>query len=61
MTRNMRRIDRVVRAILGGLLMALAATYVVGPWGWLGLIPVVTAVLGWCPAYMVLGISTAHK
>ncbi len=57
---NLRRIDRVIRAIVGAILMALAATYVIGPWGWLGLVPVITAALGWCPAYTMLGISTRH-
>ena len=61
MIKNMRRIDRALRAIAGFLLMALSATDIIGPWGWLGLIPVVTAALGWCPAYMILGISTAHR
>lgn len=61
MQKNLRRIDRVIRAIVGGLLMVLAATYVIRPWGWLGVIPVITAALGWCPAYMIFGISTCRK
>ena len=61
MTCNMRRIDRVARTMVGSVMMALAATYIIGAWGWLGLIPVITAALGWCPAYMILGISTRRQ
>lgn len=58
MSRNIGSIDRALRAIVG--LAALSLVFV-GPqtvWGWLGLIPLATAVLGWCPPYTLLGIST---
>jgi hypothetical protein len=58
MTKNMRTIDRIVRAIVGMILIALAATRLVPQWGWLGLIPILTALIGWCPVYTLLGVST---
>lgn len=58
MTQNIGNIERIVR-ILGGLvLMALAATGTVGVWGWLGLVPLATGLVGWCPPYSLLGINT---
>ena len=53
--------DRVVRAILGALLLSLVF---VGPqtaWGWLGLVPLATAIAGSCPLYTVLGIDTGRR
>ncbi|WP_166255127.1 YgaP family membrane protein [Marinobacter salicampi] len=58
MSRNMGTVDRTVRAILGLVLIALVF---IGPqtaWGWLGVIPLATAVVGLCPAYSLLGIKT---
>ncbi|WP_180682348.1 YgaP family membrane protein [Tepidicella baoligensis] len=50
--------DRVLRAVVGVLLIVLAATGVIGVWGYIGIVPIVTAALGWCPAYLPFGIST---
>ena len=44
--------------MLGLVLIALAATGTVGWWGWLGVIPMATGLIGWCPPYAMLGIST---
>lgn len=58
MTRNVGTIDRAARTILG---LGLLSLVFVGPqtnWGWLGLIPLGTAVIGWCPPYALLGLST---
>jgi len=40
------------------VLIALAALGVVGVWGWIGVVPLVTGLLGVCPAYSLLGAST---
>lgn len=56
--RNEHRIDRALRLIVGVVLLALVF---VGPktaWGWLGLVPLLTGLVGSCPAYTLLGIST---
>jgi len=58
MTPNVGGIDRVLRVILGVALVALAVTGTIGPWGWIGLVPLATAALGFCPLYTVLGFST---
>ena len=50
--------DRMVRVLVGLVLVGLAATQTVGWWGWLGIIPLATGAIGWCPLYTVLGLST---
>ena len=55
---NMGTLDRILRAVVGAVLIALVF---VGPqtaWGWLGAILLVTAFTGVCPAYSMLGIKT---
>ncbi|MCU0888296.1 MAG: DUF2892 domain-containing protein [Rubritepida sp.] len=58
MTRNMGTLDRGLRVAAGLALVALAATGTVGVWGWIGVVPLATAAIGWCPAYTLLGIRT---
>jgi hypothetical protein len=58
MTRNVGGIDRLLRAVIGLTLIALAATGTVGWWGWLGIVPLITAAVGWCPPYSLLGWNT---
>lgn len=58
MTRNMGTVDRALRAVVGVALVALAATGTIGVWGWIGLVPLATAAIGWCPAYAPFGITT---
>lgn len=55
---NVGTIDRALRAIVGLVLIALVF---VGPqtsWGWIGLVPLLTAVVGFCPAYTLFGVRT---
>lgn len=58
MTKNMGSIDRILRVVVGIALIALAATGTVGWWGYIGVVPLLTAVIGWCPAYVPFGIKT---
>lgn len=58
MSRNMGTVDRTIRAILGLVLIALVFIGPQSAWGWLGVIPLATAVVGRCPAYSLLGIKT---
>ncbi|MEI6660494.1 MAG: DUF2892 domain-containing protein [Comamonadaceae bacterium] len=55
---NVGGIDRIARISIGLVLIALAATGTVGLWGWLGLVPLATGSLGWCPPYAIFGFST---
>lgn len=58
MTRNEGMVDRAVRGVAGVALIGLTASGVIGAWGWIGVIPLVTAALGWCPLYTLLGVNT---
>lgn len=58
MKRNEGSIDRILRVAIG--LGALSLT-VIGPqtpWGYIGVIPLATGLIGWCPLYQVFGLST---
>ncbi|MBK5937417.1 YgaP family membrane protein [Halorhodospira halophila] len=60
-SRNMGTVDRAIRAVVGICLIALAF---IGPqtaWGWIGLFPLATAIVGVCPAYIPLGLKTCAK
>ncbi len=58
MTANVGTIDRVLRIILGVGLLSIVFIGPATPWGWLGLVPLVTALFGFCPAYRLFGIGT---
>ena len=58
MKANVGGIDKILRIVAGVVLIALAATGTVGVWGWIGVVPLLTAGLGICPLYSVLGFST---
>lgn len=57
-TKNAGTVDRALRAIAGIVLIGLTLTGAIGVWGWIGVVPLATAALGWCPAYTLLGIKT---
>ena len=61
MTNNVGGMDRMLRIVLGLVLIALAATGTIGAWGWIGLLPLATGTLGWCPPYSLLGINTCKN
>lgn len=61
MKHNVGGIDRILRIVVGLVLIALAATGTVGWWGWIGVVPLLTAVVGYCPAYSIFGMSTCAK
>ena len=58
MKSNVGGIDRILRIVAGLVLIALAATGTVGMWGWIGVVPLLTGLIGWCPAYPLLGMNT---
>ncbi|MFN7180907.1 DUF2892 domain-containing protein [Hyphomonas sp.] len=55
---NEGTIDRALRVIVGLALIAIVFVGPQTPWGWIGLVPLATGLIGWCPAYTLLGIST---
>lgn len=57
---NVGSIDRVARVVIGIALVAGAATGVIGAWGWIGIVPILTGSLGVCPAYLPFGLSTCR-
>ena len=58
MNKNVGGFDRILRVVVGVLLVALAATGTVGAWGYIGIVPIFTGAIGWCPAYLPFGFST---
>jgi hypothetical protein len=58
MTRNVGGIDRVLRIVVGLALIGLTLAGVIGWWGWIGVVPLGTALIGFCPLYPLLGVST---
>ncbi len=57
MKANVGGIDRTVRIVVGAALIVWALAG--GPvWAWIGVVPLVTGAIGWCPAYLSFGIST---
>lgn len=58
MSRNEGTLDRALRIVVGLVLIALTLNGTIGVWGWIGVVPVLTGAIGWCPLYTVLGIKT---
>ena len=63
MNANVGGTDRVLRVVVGVVLIALAATGTVGVWGWIGVVPLLTGLIRWCPLYPLFGFNscTAKK
>lgn len=61
MDANMGGKDRLIRVAVGLAMIGLAMLDVIGPWGWIGIVPLVSAALGWCPVYMAIGLSTRSE
>lgn len=55
---NVGSADKIARLVVGALLIILALMGQIGWWGWIGVIPIATALMGWCPAYTLFGIKT---
>ncbi len=58
MNKNVGGLDRTIRIIVGLALIAAAATGTIGLWGWVGVVPLLTGAMGWCPPYALLGLNT---
>jgi len=58
---NVGNVDRVLRIVVGLVLLSLTVLGPQSPWGLLGIVPLLTGVFRFCPAYAVLGMSTCPK
>ncbi len=58
MKSNAGGLDRILRIVAGLVLVGLAATGTVGAWGFIGVVPLLTGAVGFCPAYTLLGVNT---
>lgn len=61
MKKNIGNVERVVRVILGIVVVSLTFVGPRSPWAFLGIIPIVTGVIGYCPPYALLGIDTTSQ
>ena len=59
---NVGTVDKVIRIVVGVALIALSFvgpfTETLYPWGLIGIVPLITGLIGFCPAYAILGIRT---
>ncbi len=58
MTRNEGTLDRVARVALGVVLIVMALRGMYTPWTWIGVVPLLTGLVGMCPLYSLLGVNT---
>lgn len=58
---NVGNYDRILRVVVGLLLIGLAIAEMIGVWGYIGIVAVFTGLLGFCPAYGLLGINTCKS
>lgn len=58
MKTNEGGIDRIVRIVVGLVLIGLTLNGNIGVWGWIGVVPLATGALGMCPLYSLLGLNT---
>ena len=61
MKRNVGNLDKILRVIVGLALISLSVTNTIGWGGYLGIIPLIGGLIGYCPLYSILGISTTKK
>jgi hypothetical protein len=58
---NVGSTDRMLRIGVGVLLIVLAVVGTIGAWGYIGIVPVITGFIRFCPAYTLLGMNTCGK
>ena len=55
---NVGNIDRILRIVAGLALIGLAVAGTIGPWGYIGIVPLLTGLTRVCPAYSLVGVNT---
>jgi hypothetical protein len=58
MQANVGGIDKILRVIVGLGLVGATLAGAIGPWGYIGVVPLLTGLVGWCPAYLLFGLKT---
>jgi hypothetical protein len=58
--KNEHIVERVARVAVGAFLVSLVFVGPQTPWGWVGLVPIATGLMGSCPAYTLFGLSTSR-
>ncbi len=58
---NVGNADRILRILVGIILIGFAVTGKIGVWGYIGIVPLLTGLLRTCPAYSLLGLSTCPR
>ncbi|MGE0310640.1 MAG: DUF2892 domain-containing protein [Lautropia sp.] len=58
MKTNIGTIDQVLRIVVGLALITLALAGVIGAWGYVGIVPLLTGALRFCPLYALIGVNT---
>lgn len=58
MLKNVGSVDRVIRVVAGASLMGASVFGAIGPWGWIGIVPLATGLFRFCPVYLPFGLST---
>ena len=61
MEKNVGGMDRILRIIIGLGLISLVYVGPQTPWGWIGVIPLLSAIAGFCPAYRLVGLNTCSR
>ena len=61
MKKNIGSTERAIRVLAGLGIISMAIVGPHSPWAYLGIIPVATGLIGWCPPYALLGISTCKS
>jgi len=61
MNQNVGTVDRVIRIVAGLAILSLAFIGPQSAWAYLGLVPLLTGLIGWCPPYALLGINTCRR
>lgn len=55
---NVGGVDKIVRIVVGVLLIVLALMGIGTPWTWIGVLPLATGLFNWCPLYTLIGVNT---
>ncbi len=59
--KNVGGIDKILRILVGIIVLSLVFIGPQTPWGWIGLVPLLTGLVGFCPLYKIIGLSTCSS